>query len=34
MIKPNITLAVIGFVLGIAFTGFIVSTLFLLGMMF
>ena len=34
VVKPNMTLAVIGFVLGIAFTGFIVSTLFLLGMMF
>lgn len=34
VVKPNMTLAVIGFVLGVAFTGFIVSTLFLLGMMF
>ncbi|WP_319507013.1 hypothetical protein [uncultured Methanolobus sp.] len=33
VVRPNMTLAVIGFVLGIAITAFIVSTLFLIGMM-
>ncbi|WP_342304397.1 hypothetical protein [Methanolobus sp. ZRKC5] len=33
VVRPNMTLAVIGFILGIAITAFIVSTLFLIGMM-